>query len=360
MRLLLLVLISACAPKAAPVAQPTTQGLASQSFVVEPWGALPSAAPAPAARSHAASPALAGERMALDLKSLARTQLDYTLHMETAELGRADEHDERLLLAHLAADPRWRVGQVDGVLAAVRRAEAPGGWVSTPSGYHDHGEGPWRVLVRFGAWDATHPWRTSDFVGRARADQDSAQIRGFLPPNTIYEGRVTTALSIDGDRLGVDIYEMGPADDRAHTRWALGELPSLLHNVRVMRKNLGSIGHERMLLPRGEPAVGPAAVQVERSATGELEFRARVNPGAPGWVWLRLVTPQGTFDEAPVAEATRERIGWSPSPSDVFFAQARFQVDPGPAFPATAEIWFQPDHGAARAIHSERIVVPAR
>jgi hypothetical protein len=355
MRALLLISLVACAPKAPPASAPP-QALASVGYVQE----LPVVAVGPATSAPYAGPALEGDRMALDLKSLARTQLDYTLHMETAGLATAAEGDVPLLLAHLAADPRWRVAEVDGVLAATRRSEADGGWTLPQHGYHRDDAGPWRVLLRFGAWPAEHPWVRSEFVAKASAATASATVRGFVPPNDVYHGNVTTALSVEGPRLSLDVYEMSAADDREHTRWALGEVPSLVYNVRTLRASIGATGHDAMLLPRGEPATAHASVALSAAGPGEVEFRGRINPGEPGWTWLRIVRDDRPFEELAVVAATRERAGWSPNPAHGFYLQSRIPVAPGPSFTARAELWFQADGGAPWRMHAEQVQVPAR
>ena len=364
MRALLMLSLVACAPKVAPTGAPP-QALTSAPAVSDVpvwWGGD---APAPEARivarpAHAGSPALEGDRMALDLKSLARTQLDYTLHMETGALATVSEADQRLLLTHLAADPRWRVAEVDGVLAATRREQGANGWTIPASGYHRASTGPWRVLLRFGAWPSDHPWNRSEFVGRAKADAASATVRGFLPPDEIWQGNVTTALTVDAGRLALDVYEMGPEADREHTRWALGELPSMLHNVRMMRNSLSSVGHEPILLPRGEPVSGPPSVEVRAAGAGEIEVRARINPGQAGWTWVRLVRDDRPVEELAMVAATRERIGWSPSADKQFYAQSRVPIASGPAFAARAEVWFQADGGPPVRLHAQPVQVPAR
>lgn len=349
--------LAACGPKATPAQ--SSQGLASQGFVQE-LRPVPLASVETPYRANLANPALEGDRMALDLKSLARTQLDYTLTMETGDLASLSEEDHALLLAQLAADPRWRVAEVDGVLVATRRAESPAGWTLGSSSFNHDEYGPWRVLLRFGSWPVEHPWTKSEFVARAAADGKDAKVRAFLPPDAIYEGNVTTALSVEGKGLALDVYEMGPAEDRAHTRWALGEIPSMVHNVRMMRQRIASSGHEPMLLPRGEPAQGGPSLAIREAGPGELEVVGRANPGAPGWTWLRLSRDGAPYEELAVVAGTRERIGWSPDDRHSFALQSRFAVEPGPAFRGRAELWFLPERGEARLLHGETLHVPAR
>jgi hypothetical protein len=303
---------------------------------------------------------LQGDRSALDLKTLTRTTLDYSLTGDTRALTSNDVQQATALRAHLAADPRWRVYQEGETVVAARRVLDDQGWSVAATGYHPDAAGAWRVLARFGPWPADHPWRTSSFVSRAAAGSPEIELNGFVPSSTVWEGRVISALTLDGPQVSVDVYETGSGDARDHTAKALEELPSLLHNAGMLKDRLLRHGHEPMLLPPGEPGNRGPLVEVTGHGAGWLDWQARVNPGEPGWVWLRLLENGRPFDDVAVVAGTREAIGWSTAPEQTFYAQSRFSVAPGPAFAGVAEVWFLPERGDARVLLRKSLTVPAR
>lgn len=306
-------------------------------------------------------PVLEGDRMALDLKSLHRSQLDYTLGLETETLAEIGKDDVDAVVGQLAADPRWRVYEEDDVLVAARRvSDGAGGWTIPANGYHPSETGPWRVMLRFDAWPSSHPWRQSEFVARVPAGQPTAKVSGFVPYQSVYEGNVITALSIEGPALALDVYESSHEDGRERTAAALGEVPAVLYNSKVLANRIRRTGHEVMLLPPGEPSEHPTKVQVTSPSRGELEWQARIEANEAGWVWLRLVDGKRAWEEVAVSAGTREQIGWSNEPGRSFFAQGRFHVPSGDGFRATAEVWFLPERGDARVIASLPVEVPAR
>jgi hypothetical protein len=306
-------------------------------------------------------PVLMGDRTALDLKSLVRSKLDYDLTMETSVLSELDADDAEALLVHLAADPRWRVYNDGSVLVAARRSQdRSGDWTVSASGYHDDDGAPWRILLRFDGWPAAHPWATSELVARAKASAGRAHLGGFVPANSVYEGNVITAMSVESDLVSLDVYESGPQEARPRTAAALSEVPPLVYNAQVLGDRLRKSGHERLMLPKNEPSRTGTSVELVDAGAGQLDWRARVNPGEPGWVWLRITDGDQAWDEVNVASGTREASGWSSAPDAAFFAQSRFTAPAGPAFDATAEVWFLPTTGDARELARVPVRVPAR
>jgi hypothetical protein len=306
------------------------------------------------------SPALRGDRQALDLRSLHRTQLDYTLTVDLSALSRVTPTSVVPLFSHLASDPRWRVSEIEGLITAVRRTEHSGRWTLGGSAYNAAAEGPWRVLLRSGRWSDDHPWEASELVSRVTPADQRVLLAGFVPPTMVPDGRVSTALSLVSSALTLDVYELGPSEDRPRTSWALEELPSLIHNTSLRSEKITRMGFDGLLLGGNEPVRGEATLRLVGVGPGELEFVARLNPGQPGWIWLALRTGDGAYEEFAVTAGSRERIGWSADPAHKFYAQSRLMLPRGPAFSAKAEVWFLPDRGDARMLLSRPVEVPAR
>jgi hypothetical protein len=116
-----------------------------------------------------------------------------------------------------------------------------------------------------------------------------------------------------------------------------------------------------VVLPTGEPKTGEPQAAVA-GAGRMLDVSARVRPSGPGVVWARVLDGQlRPWEEAAVAAGTRERIGWSTDPKQLWWMQGAFPVPAGASFSGTLEIWFQPDAGGApEHLLASPIKVPKR
>lgn len=357
-RVPLLLILVGCAKSAPNGAVPPTAGLGSQ-MIVEAAPAVPlGGLDTPFERGYL--PPLNGDQTTLDLKSLVRSQLDYTISMDTQPLADLDDDGQQALVALLAADPRWRVYQDHELLLAARRESATDGWSVSATGYHNGDDGPWRTVLRFGAYEPDHPWVTSPAIAQVPAGTTQARIRGFVPASSVYQGKVITAVRIEAPAVALDLYETGPEDGRPRTSDALAEVPSAVANAVMLGDRLRSRGHEPLLLPPKEPASAPVSARFVATKDGALDWRARVNPGEPGWVWLRLDQDGKGWHEPAIAAATRERVGWTETGERTFLAQSRFHLPDREAVRGTAEVWFLPDAGAARVLTRVPVDLPAR
>ena len=115
-------------------------------------------------------------------------------------------------------------------------------------------------------------------------------------------------------------------------------------------------------LPNGEPLQSGPTVEVNAVERGVLETRARVNPEAPGWTWVRFLDGDlNAWEEEAVAAGTRERVGWSKDPTQRFYLEGTFPVPRGRKFSGTLEVWFQGDDGSApRRLDAMPVTVPKR
>ena len=97
------------------------------------------------------------------------------------------------------------------------------------------------------------------------------------------------------------------------------------------------------MVPPGEPRIGNPFVEV-RAIDGTLDLRGRINAGAPGWIWMRMLDESGqAWNEATVAVATAERVGWDTNQSVVSYFQSVIPVATGAPTTGIVEVWFQPD-----------------
>jgi hypothetical protein len=109
--------------------------------------------------------------------------------------------------------------------------------------------------------------------------------------------------------------------------------------------------------------VGPTAVVSldGPSGSGVLEVSGRIDPGERGLLWVRVLDAQGVaWEEAAVAAGTLEEPGWSTREWVGFYYASQFPVPPGPAFEATAEVWFHGASGSTRRLLALPVTVPSR
>ncbi len=306
-------------------------------------------------------PSLRGSDEGLDITRMVRSRVRFGITFDRSWLAMAGVPARHVVLAVLEADPRWRVSDVEGPLAGTWRQSGDDGWQVPRTGFHASSTERWRVQLRLEAWPNDHVWATSERVVRVQADDSPIDLQGYVDDaGTGIYGARTTVLSIQGPLLGLDIYEMGPDTGRPRTLDALPKMADQVGRILIRLTDIEESGVDEMPLPPGEPSSG-AWIKVEAPELGVLDIRGRVNPGVSGWTWVRLVGPSGTWAESEVGSGTRERIGWDDDPTRSFWIQGAFAAPSGPGFPATAEVWTQPDDGRdAIRVAEFPVVVPAR
>lgn len=308
-------------------------------------------------------PDLSCHDVSLDVTSMTRRMVWYDIAFDRAPLDAVDAHKGAALLELLAADPRWRVGEEHGVpVAWLRAQDATGAWVVPAGGYHVVTDGVWRADVRLGAWPAASPWAVSSWARRPEAGASKVTLDAWVMSDPNLRGLRGTVMVIDAAGVGVDVFEADTAAvrGRPYTVAGLSAAQRVIGTAVASADQIHASGSRAMALPVGEPAL-VGALSVSSPAAGQLDVRARVNPGARGWVWVRVMAGGTVWEEAAVGSGTRERVGWSTDPARGFWAQSAFPVPAGPAFDATAEVWFAPDDGGTvRKLMSVPVTVPAR
>ena len=305
-------------------------------------------------------PALSGAEDGLNITSMQRSRVSFSLGVDHSWLEGVDGAAREAVLAYAAADPRWRVTEEDGTLIALRRVQDANGWMVPRTGYHTGKDATWRVGLRFGAWDGASPWTQSADVSRVGPRDTTIRLKAFVVGMSGTYGQRASALSVDGDHLAFDVYELAKDDDRSHTVKALTGIVDEVGVVLATADYITAQGASAMPLPEGEPADEQRLILRARGA-GLLDLRARVNAGTPGWTWVRLLAEGGPWEEAAVGAGTRERVGYSALSHEGFWMQGDFAVPPGDAFAAVAEVWHLPDGGGpVRKIAAFPVSVPAR
>lgn len=282
----------------------------------------------------------------LDLQTLGRTTLSFSLQVPDPGLDGLSKEAREALLRHLQADPRWRVTTESGVVVALRRRETAGGWTAAADGVHRDASSGWRANLRFGAWPTENPWASATWVQRSTFGADSVQLRATTWSQAPWKNTVATAISVSGSHVSLDLVEAGPAHDRAHTVTFLSSFDQEISQVVAAWDLVGVHGYVPFAMPPAEPA-GVEGVELAVDDAGWLDVRARVAPGGAGWTWVRLMSDGVPWFESEIAACTRERLGDGAEPGKFFLLQSQFPVERRPTGTLSAEVWHLPDGAAA-------------
>ncbi|HCH61966.1 MAG: hypothetical protein CL927_19240 [Deltaproteobacteria bacterium] len=288
-------------------------------------------------------PLLSGATRDLDLVTLTSSTQTFTIEADTRMFTATDPRVGRRLQLAFEFDPRWRVGLWDGQPVAWSRQADTAGW-HTPWGGYRQGEGHTiRAMFRFAQRPADHPWSASGLVARNEAGTLVMQVMAWKVDRGAWQGQHAAAFTIDGNSLSLEVHEIASELTLTGTQRALrsASLRTKAIADQVERDHLQRTG--LAMVPPGEPRLGNPFAEV-RNIEGQLDIRGRVNPGAPGWIWLRIVDAESqAWNEEAVAVVTAERVGWDANPSVVsYFQSAIPELDSAPES-GTVEIWFHPD-----------------
>ena len=308
-----------------------------------------------------ATPPLASLSGNLDL-SLTRSITTFDVEVDLSILDEVDSGNWNAMFQQLAADPRWRVTEYQNAIVAMQRiADSHGRWTLPRHGYHVDDAGyTWRALLRFTAWDHDHPWADSETIERVPASTSTLTLAPTLVQRDPWLGQHVTALVIEGRDLSLELHEIGPPESRPNTFDKLGTVPQFVSNTLSRVEAIRQRGYDPMLLPLEEPS--KVATLAVRTREGLLDIRARLNPGEPGWTWARITQGKYVWNEAAVAAATREAIGFSRTPSEFFLMQGEIPLPDQTVFDGDLEIWFQPADrtGTVRRLMSTPLSLPLR
>lgn len=294
-------------------------------------------------------PPLAGAKGSLDLGSLGTTITTFTLEADVSGVDAVQGAARQKVLERLMIDPRWRVVDDAGTTTAYLRTSGADGWTVPYAGFHRTDAEAWRVALRCGKRPPADPWLGPQ-VAHTLAASPKSKVNVFHP--RIPPGWSAVAVSWDGRECALEVYEGHAGDDL--------DLPHLVEVIGVVPGLLTSYASASDYPVRGEPASVPASVAITWRA-GQLDVRARAHPPEPGVTWVRILDEKGAvWEERAVGTGTRERLGWSADPAQMYYLQGSFPVPAGPGFGGTAEVWFQAAGQAATKLHTVPVAVPVR
>jgi hypothetical protein len=309
-------------------------------------------------------PQLASRGSDFDLELLGYRYTVYRIKADFSALASVRSTDTAVVHRHLAADPRWRVGVWDGAVVAFQRTGGhAGGWTVPRHGYHMASDSIWRTGIRFSPWSVRSPWASDELVTRVPATQTLLNLRAFELAEGPGAGMRTTALTVEGRALSVDVFEATTGTNIDVTATALYDVPRTVAGICAQREAVQKRGFNPLVMPHTEPATQTQPhVGISSPGAGLLEVKGRINPRRPGWTWLRIVDERRrSWETTAVAAGTREAVGWSPDPETQFYFQSQFAVSPGRPFPATAEVWFAAnDTQRAERLAAFPVTVPQR
>ena len=342
----LAVLLASCGPKAPPpppaaAAPDAAARPAAPAELGPPTSPLELRAAAPAGAAEL--PPLSGAVRELDMVTLTSSTQTFTIDADTAMFSATDPRVAARLQAAFQYDPRWRVGLWEGqTVAWARRADAQG-WAAPWGGYRAEGAGAIRTLFRFDTRPPDHPWSASGLVARNPAGTHSMQVMAWKVDRGPWADQTAAAFTIDGEAMSLEVHEVAPKLTLAGTQ---KDLQQATLRTKAIADQVGRGDLQRTALamvPKGEPRIGDPFVQVTRTRTG-LDVRGRVNPGAEGWLFVRVRDADGRpWQPEAVAVATAERVGWDANPAVVSYFQSDVPAGGTPPLRGTVELWFHPD-----------------
>jgi hypothetical protein len=281
----------------------------------------------------------------LDLKTLARSKVTFTLSVADPGLVGMNAMTRRGLELHLAADARWRVTSRNGSVMAIRRAETAEGWTVDVDGVHESAQGAWHAALMLGGETRDSPWSSGSLVSHGDFGGEPIELVTAKLAKGPWQGHAASALFVSGPGVALRLFEAGADTGREHTTGLIEALDEeLARSIAVADMTIAD-GYAMMAMPRGEPGKPHPLTLSEKGE--DLEVRARLDPGAAGWTWVRLMVKGKSWEEDAVAAGTRERIGHSAQGGAGFLLQGRFPRSANLKGSVVAEVWFLED-GAAQ------------
>ncbi len=287
---------------------------------------------------------------------------------------------KEMLFRHLASSAEWFVTIDNGALTAIKRGrDAEGTWSTTLNGYiTDFGSKDvlqTRVAITLEEPNKNHLYSIGRALGLGAAataffqrnhivswhsigragENDIVKLKMYKP--SFEQPGIESWLELNtGSSLSLEVFEQAKNTDRKFTKGALQEVNSLIKNI-LASKTAPITGFDPSLLPAGSMKISkPVIAKIDDGfQRGIYKVRAYLNPGAKGYVYLKVINMQ-TKEEVLLSMEqlrTMEYIGWSDNPSEKFFycVEAMSKVgDWEHEYPASFEFWFQPSDGSPKRL----------
>ena len=252
-----------------------------------------------------------------------------------------------LLLRHLATSAKWFVTKEQGAVYACRRYVVGGQWQNESNGYYSNMHGnQFRIIIGPNGPVLNQPWQD-----KTTAAKISERI---VPLKTVEDKKfkqgIESYLVLESKGAALEIFEQSPSHNRPFTPLALQQVNNELKSV-LVSPMAQQRGFDPSLMPSASIKAGEPEIHIANGPQGGIYFvRAYVNPGEPGYVYLKAfeATKNTPLSETRIPAHSTEYTGWSDNPQEQFFYACEITVyegDWGVYYPARFELWFVPDSG---------------
>ena len=258
------------------------------------------------------------------------------------------------LLRHLATSAKWFVTKEQGKIYACRRCVVNGYWQANLNGYYSANtfdrwgdqHFQFRIILGPNGPVLNPPWQ--DKTTAAKISERIVHLKTIEDQK--FKQGIESYLVLESKGAAVEIFEQSPSHNRPFTPLALqqvnNELKSVLASPVAQQR-----GFDPSLMPPASIKAGEPEIHLANGMQGGIYFvRAYVNPGEPGYVYLKAfeATKNTPLSESRIPARSTEYIGWSNNPQEQFFYTCEITVyegDWGVYYPARFELWFVPDSG---------------
>lgn len=241
-----------------------------------------------------------------------------------------------LLLYQLAADPGWRVHPLETGGIECYKTSGRTIYEGWDDGYGEK-DPPSAVFL----FSEAGPHREYGATVASPLDKET-HIRLRKTSEAI-----ESALYIETPGLSFTFFEKTQEEARVETRKSLEWLRGYLASVRAHEQEIKGKGVAVELLPEGAVRTGEPSMEVPDALPGLYNPIAYVNPGAPGYIYVKVFNVKTAKRPLPLngANESMQLMGWSRDSSRLFRYDALFAVSGrrGDYFDARIELWFVPD-----------------
>lgn len=261
-----------------------------------------------------------------------------------------------VLRYYLAASPAWFLSEHDDRTTAIRR---------------------WKINSE---WQYSDDERSIDFLPQAQSDSPSLNSFQLEIDFSMKENKHSGSTVISpGETKTVDvssseqsyfssyivkiedfflkIKESSTMRNRIATQTAI----SFIENELVPLATNPTRAKARELIAENETQIISPSIELKRlSESGIYQLSSWINSGEAGSVYIKAfeVTREAPLSERSRRMITREQVGWSNDPSELFLTNRNIIIgegEPSELYAARFELWFEPDSGEGDRKLSERV-----
>ena len=284
-----------------------------------------------------------------------------TLTVDISNLITLNRTSPDLLQRYLAINPAWRVSQENGNVLATRRWKLNSNWnfvdgVFTIGEYSNQHLGQpkevpfFSLSVSIGFFD--DPTCTAEST--CFLSQGETAAISLSRQDTYSHGIVKN------NGLFVEIAEFAENKERRLTKTALAFIQRELAPL-VERPTEAQLRSQLPIdsIKQGQPSISLRKAERE----GVYQTSIWSNPGEQGYLFLKAfeITTGQQLSQKSLDQTSKEIIGWSENPSELFLSNTVFTIDEGDwgqDYAARFEVWFSPKSGGLdRKLFEENFVI---